>query len=290
MPDANAFLNNPAGRLHRVFAQLASIEENVSMDEAWAKVFGIDDGNSVEMTEHLSEVASLLRDCITAAHSMSHFGNVHDLLVDLHYWGRTTFGIGADRQASQAVSNYLPPHAVATLSMLSTTLQAHVPEIGFGPSFTRAAFDQARLDIDTLIGEISEDDELPSELRTRIVRKLWEASTSFRFVEYRGVERLVRDLHEVNETLQPRKQLRSTQSESVMKKLDGFFERSLAIANKVYQMVAPLGAALYLTATKDPIGAALILSASPSHLEMAKQIAQAASNAPKLLTDGQNAE
>lgn len=263
-------LDNPAGRLHAVFSRFVGIPGPVSIDQAWSRALGCPEGDAALLGEELTEVASLLHECIAAGRSLEASGDAEALLHELPSWSSAIFGFGRHRSTGIQTDEILPSPAMSSLATLAMALHLHVPEWTLKPGYADD-LESAREQLSTLKGEIAAEELIPEPIRARLSRTLGEALDSFRFLDYRGLERLARDIEAARRSLDLTPESRDLCTPGVLERIDKFALRVSTIAEKVWSKLAPPIGAIYLLATGDVMGGATIMASNP---QVAGAIAQ----------------
>src|SRR6185369_14228359 len=186
-------LDNPAGRLHGTFVRFLQVPGGSSLDATWEATFGCQ--GVQELSEYLSESASLLRDCVAAARSLDPGVEWPDNLFHYPSWAKPIFGFESGNRAGGIDPTHLiSPDALAALSSLSTTLHHSVPERVFAAGHDYDELLPVTSQLEELAADVWADEELPEVVRSRICKKILGAVRSIKYAEYRGIEKVAEDV------------------------------------------------------------------------------------------------
>jgi hypothetical protein len=268
--------DNPAGRLHAVFANLVDFKEGQSLNQAWARTLGCADGDIATLSARMTEVSTLLNDCSIAARSLQSITDVDTLLWHYPSWTAALFGFNnQNRSAAVSPRQIVSPEAVAALGTLATVLHLHAPEIDFRADFNRDSLAECRTILDELVSEIAEDSLIPESVKSRILRALNEVRRNFDFLGYRGAQALAQSASSAAQFVTLSPQAREECTSGVLDRLDGWAEKTRGFAEKLWSMLAPPVGTVYILTTGDVMGGSMIMAANPRVANAAGTLATA---------------
>ncbi|QRP47405.1 hypothetical protein [Amycolatopsis sp. FDAARGOS 1241] len=275
-------VDNPAGRLHAVLTRFADRPSGNSLDATWQATFGCQ--GTLDLSEYLSECASLLRDCVAAARSLEPEVDWPATLFHYSAWAKPIFGFDiGNRAAGIEPQNVVQADGLAALASLSTTLHHSIPECVFASGNAYSDLSPIADELEGIVAEVWADEELPEVVRSRICRKVLDAIRSIKYAQYRGIEKVAEDVQAAFYEVKPGAAAAATASPGILDKFDKISAKLEVISNRVWSMVAVPVGVLYLIKSGDFVGGGAILAANP---QVASKLAEVAGAFKTLKTIG----
>ncbi|WP_147251456.1 hypothetical protein [Blastococcus sp. TBT05-19] len=231
-----AKLDNPAGRLHTVLtAFMTEASANKNILETWQQTLKTHDAEQTLIG--VSRVAGLVPEI---EQSLIRVGDSDQLSLFYELAGDWVSAVIFPRNdfRSMAASNYLPDRRVlSTLAAISGFLSIAASE---GPVPAEATIISLHDDVRGLIRDISEDTELPTELKREVVDHLHRIANALASFQMGGPDAVKAALDRLRITI--------------------VFAPEPAKKTEAWKRVAAVGGAVWITFTSSPVIAEAIES------------------------------